>query len=90
MSKISAKPSFDPVMQCEIKEPKPVKVGRKKGRRHNAHFRRLYKASGLTAMQIADLLGVSHNAVESWLKTKNTPCQKHRVEALKEALRKLQ
>ena len=74
MSKISAKPSFDPVMQCEIKEPKPVKVGRKKGRRHNAHFRRLYKASGLTAMQ----------------KTKNTPCQKHRVEALKEALRKLQ
>jgi uncharacterized protein YjcR len=67
-------------------------VGRKTSERHNAEFIALWKASGKTQRDIAELLGVSHITVKSWCVAEGLPmsatCPKWRVDVLKIALGK--
>jgi transposase len=67
-------------------------VGRRTSERHNAEFIALWKASGKTQREIADMLGASHITVKSWCVAEGLPmsatCPKWRVGVLKIVLGK--
>jgi hypothetical protein len=67
-------------------------VGRYKGERHNAEFIRLWKASGLTQRDVAEMIGVGLTTVKSWCVDESTvmaaTCPKWRVDVFEIALGK--
>jgi uncharacterized protein YehS (DUF1456 family) len=56
----------------------------------NDEFRALYEASGRTRAQVAYMIGVTENAVKSWLKRESAAgyvyCPRYRLNAFRVAL----
>jgi DNA-binding XRE family transcriptional regulator len=69
-----------------------VARGRRKVERHNEEFIALWKESGLTQRDIAQMIGVGLTTVKSWCVDENTvmaaTCPKWRVDVFKIALGK--